>query len=205
MKSLIFYRHCMSRKIFCFFFFFFFTSCIISELAFSSPSNTGFPVKDVIKAIKSEIYKANQVTSKSGPPLKIDFVEIVLTAVTKYDGDGNLILEIPVVGNIVEAGIGAKLKNTQRIALKLKPLDTVVQLSGQTDLGLVPAIQSVKSALIEVASGRIKFELDEGLFEAECTVKKNVHGGINFLFIESGVQYENLAMQIIKFHFNSGK
>lgn len=160
----------------------------------------GFPATKVIEAIKSEINQARQARRAEDEGLNIASVNVVLTALAKYDAGGGLVLEVPIVRELVgEGGIasGVKLANSQKISMALEPSGGPIPVSGSANLGLVPAIESAKAALRTAQRGPIKFDLNEFVFEAEFVIGKSAEGGVRFLFLEADAAYENVAVQHI--------
>lgn len=163
----------------------------------------GFPVEQVIEAIKYEINGARLAREKQDVPFKITSVDVVLTVVAKYEGELGIRLEIPIVEKLgdVWGNVGGKLKNTQKISLTFIPEGGAVQVGGSANLGLLPAIRSVKSAVRAAAAGDLRLGLQTFDFEVQCVVTKTAGGGIKFLFIDTGeVAYEDVAIQRIIIH-----
>lgn len=167
----------------------------------------GFSVNQVIEAIKSEINSARLASSKQEEALEITSVDIILTAVAKYDGQAGIKLEIPIVEKLgrVVGNVGGKVANTQTISLTLIPEGGAVQVQGSANLGLLPAIESVKSAMRMAAGGEFRLRLQAFEFEVQYAVTKTAEGQIRFLFIDTEVAYENLAIQRIKIHMKPKK
>lgn len=158
----------------------------------------GFPATAVIEAIKSEINRARQARTPEDEGLIISSVDVVMTAVAKYKAGGDLVLEVPIVKELVGKVTGdVELANTQKISLALEPAGGPIQVSGSENLGLVPAIESARAALRTARRGPIRFDLKEFVFEAEFVVGKSAEGGVRFLFLKADAAYENVAVQQI--------
>ncbi len=163
----------------------------------------GFPVEQVIEAIKYGINGARLAREKQDVAFKTTSVDAVLTAVAKYEGELGIKLEIPIVEKLggVWGSVGGKRENTQKISLTFIPEGGAVQVGGSANLGLLPAIMSVKSAIRAAAAGDLRLGLQSFDFEVQCVVTKTVEGGIKFLFIDTAeVAYEDLAIQRINIH-----
>jgi hypothetical protein len=174
-------------------------TCISFFAGVSRSLADGFPVEQVIEAIKYEINGARLAREKQDVAFKIASVDVVLTAVAKYEGDLGIKLEIPVVEKIgdVWGSLKGKLENTQKISLTFKPEGGAVHIGGSANLGLLPAIVSVKSAMRAAAAGDLRLGLQTFKFEVQCVVTRTAEGGIKFLFMDTAAAYENLAVQYI--------
>lgn len=162
----------------------------------------GIPVEEVIEAIKSEINEARLAREKQDVAFKITSVDVVLTAVAKYEGELGIKLEIPLVERIgdVLGQVGGKLANTQKISLTFVPEGGAVLVGGSGNFGLLPAILSAKSAVRAAAKGDLRLNLQAFDFEVQYVVTKTAEGYIRFLFIDAEVTYEDLAIQRINIH-----
>lgn len=174
--------------------------------AATSPARAdGFPISQVVEAIKSEINLARLASGPEERRLRITSVAITLTAVARTEGEAGIALEVPIVGELVGGAhvrVGAELASTQKIALTLTPMGVPEPVSGAASLGLAPAIQSVKAALREAARGPLAFGLDHFVFEAEFAVTKSAGGGVRFLFIDvAKAAGETVAMHRAAIHF----
>ncbi len=92
------------------------------------------------------------------------------------------------------------MAHTQTISLTLIPEGGAVPVQGSANLGLLPAIESVKSAMRMAAGGEFRLRLQAFDFEVQCVVTKTAEGYIRFLFIDAEVNYEDLAIQRINIH-----
>ena len=167
----------------------------------------GFPVNQVIGAIKSEINTARLAGSKEEQSLKIISVDVTLTAVATYVGEVGIKLEIPVVkwtGGIL-ANLGGKMANTQEISLTLVPEGGPVQVNSSRNLGLLPAIRAVKAAMRSGANDEYRLELKKFDYEVQFAITRTEQGEIRFLFFDANAAHENLAIQRIRFHMIPSK
>jgi len=180
---------------------------ILLGLAPSGLHADGFPIEKVIEAVKSEINRARQAQAYEDETLIITSVEISLTAVARYDANGEIYLEVPIIKELAgqaHLGGGAKLANTQIVSLTLKPSGAPIRVSGSENLGLVPAIESGKAALRAARRGPITFDLEEFVFQIECVVTKSAGGGVRFLFLKAGGGYQGTVIQRITVRMTAG-
>lgn len=167
----------------------------------------GFPVNQVIAAIKSEINSARLARRKGGHSLEIISVDVTLTAVATYEGEFGIKLEIPIVGRVggILANLGGQLANTQIISLTLVPEGGPILVGGSKNLGLLPAIQSVKAAMQTEAKDDFRLELQKFAFEVQFAITKTEQGEVKFLFVDAKAAHEDIAIQRIQFHMKPRK
>ena len=163
----------------------------------------GLPVNQVIEAIKYEINQATIARDKREMVFEITSVDVILTGTASYQGEFGVSVEIPIVERVAGAwvNVGGKLANTQTISLTLVPQGGAIQVAGSENLGLLPAIESVKSALRPTADNDLRFRLQSFDFDLQFAMEKSVEGGFRFIFIDTAeVGYEEIAIQRITIH-----
>ena len=158
-----------------------------------------FDVDEIVTAIKQEIQTA-RATETGLPRLKIDRVDIELAVVMEREITGGLKIKVAGFG----AGITAGRSKGEAHTLKLVLSPTwSAEIAKASDLGLVKAIQSVKTALRNAYNKPPPFKLETFTFEIEFAVEKKAGVGFSFLIIDlPGAKTKNLATHKVKIYMS---
>ena len=158
-----------------------------------------FDVDTVVMIIKNEIQDARAM--QSSPHLKIDRVELDLTAIAEHEATGRLRLRIPA---IPDGQISPSRSETFRhkLYLSFKPVGSFDVPSGQ-ERGLARAIKNARAAIQIATETDQKFALESFTFEIQFVVKRDKNGRLTFVaFDEEGVSTSDLFTQRLRVYMS---
>jgi hypothetical protein len=153
-----------------------------------------FDIPEVVKAVKEEVQRA-RARDTGSPKLRIDRVELELRVAAKQE------LTTGVTVSVVAVKGAASEEKTHTLSIVLTPIGDVPVGTGN-DLGLVPAIQSIKQTLRKSINTPPAFGMRTFIFEVETAIEKNVAGSINFIVIKPELERKNVITHKIKFHMS---
>ena len=141
-----------------------------------------FKINDIVEAIKLEIMGA-QALEDEVPKMTINNFSLTLTVVAIRKSNGSIEFEVPGVDAEAEKGFSTSATHTITITMSLSEETKVTPIA--SSLGILPAIQQIKSTLRSACSVPPHFTTNLLSFTIEFAVVRTDKNDYRFEIIEA--------------------
>lgn len=158
---------------------------LLGLILWASSAHAGPPsylVDEIVEAVKAEVWGA-QATEAEYPRIEIDRFDLDLSVVAMRTAEG-LRLEVPGVEGRGRDGFPRGTAHHVRITLQ--PSSEMPVTPGASNLGLLPAIQSIKASLQDAYTAPPHFTPQILDFEIEFVVAQTERERLRFVVLETG-------------------
>lgn len=159
-----------------------------------------FAIDEVVEAVKLEIMGV-QATNDGSPKIQISSFSLTLAVVASRTSEGVVDFRVPGTEEGASEGFSAGAIHTINISMALSEKVAITPIA--SNLGLLPAIQYIRSALRDAYSARPVFQANSLSVTIEFAIVKTGKQNYMFHVIEAGKpEYKNFVTHKLTIHMS---